>query len=471
MQWFDPVFLSRIQFAFVISFHIIFPVFTIGLASWLMVLEFLWLRTKNPVYKEIYQHWVKIFSVSFGLGVVSGVVMSYQFGTNWALFMAKVGNVIGPLLAFEVLTAFFLEASFLGIMLFGWNRVGPRAHFVATCMVALGTLTSSFWILSVNSWMQTPTGYEIIDGIFHPLNWLDIIFNPSFIYRLMHKVLSAYLTTAFVVIAVASWYLYKNKFTPHARIMLIMGSLMAFLVTPLQFVVGHEHGVNTLEYQPAKVAAMEGIWDNETGANLRLFGYPNSKTEKTEYSLEIPKLASYILTGNTNSKIYGLKHWDKNLRPPVLPVFMAFRVMVGVACLMLLFGIIATYKYFKKTLFKPSLFHKFAIIMGPSGFIAVLSGWIVTEVGRQPFVVYNLLRTQDAASKISASEVTLSLFLFITSYTIIFGAGVYYIFKLIKKGPQNKENIHDDYGTHGLDHPITIGDIFSNKEIKNDRTN
>jgi cytochrome d ubiquinol oxidase subunit I len=289
----DPVLLARIQFAFTISFHIIFPAFTIGLASWLAVVEWRWLKTGNKIYREVYRMWVKIFAVCFGMGVVSGVVMSYQFGTNWSVFADKVGNVIGPLLGYEVLTAFFLEASFLGIMLFGWNRVSPKMHFAATVIVAFGTLLSAFWILSANSWMQTPQGYRVAeDGLLYPTNWLQIIFNPSFPYRFAHLVLAAYLTTAFVVGGIGAYYLWRRRHEQHARVMFGMAMLMAVFVAPLQPIVGDLHGLNTLEHQPAKVAAMEGLWETERGAPLKLFGWPDEAEERTKYAVEIPKLSS-----------------------------------------------------------------------------------------------------------------------------------------------------------------------------------
>ena len=318
----DPVMLARIQFAFTISFHIIFPAFTIGLASWLAVVEWRWLKTGNPVYQEIYRMWVKIFAVTFGMGVVSGVVLSYQFGTNWSVFSDKVGNVIGPLLGYEVLTAFFLEASFLGIMLFGWNRVSPRMHFASTVIVAFGTLLSAFWILAANSWMQTPQGYRVgEDGLLYPTDWLQIIFNPSFPYRFAHMILAAYLTTAFVVGGIGAYYLWRRRHVKHARVMFGMAMLMAIFVAPLQPIVGDLHGLNTLEHQPAKVAAMEGIWETERGAALKLFGWPDEAEERTKYAIEIPKLSSLILTHDLDGEVKGLKEWHPEERPPVAVVF------------------------------------------------------------------------------------------------------------------------------------------------------
>ena len=325
MTLLDPVLLARIQFAFTVSFHIVFPAMSIGLASFLAVVEGCWLKTGDQRFKDIYKFWVKIFAVTFGMGVVSGVVMSYEFGTNWSVFSDKVGNILGPLLGYEVLTAFFLEASFLGIMLFGWGRVSQRMHFVSTCIVAIGTLISAFWILAANSWMQTPQGFTIAaDERFYPTNWLAIIFNPSFPYRLGHMVLAAYLSTAFVVGGVAAFYLFKNRYQSHARIMLGMAVLMAVLATPIQIFLGDQHGLNTLKYQPVKIAAMEGIWETEKGAGLRLFGWPDQKEEVTKYSIEIPKLASLILTHSFDGEVKGLKAWPAEDRPPVFLVFWFF---------------------------------------------------------------------------------------------------------------------------------------------------
>ena len=449
---FDPVFLSRIQFAFTISFHIIFPSLTIGLASWLAVVEGLWLKTGDNTYKEIYKLWVKIFAVTFGMGVVSGVVMSYQFGTNWSVFSDRTGNVLGPLLAFEVLTAFFLEASFLGIMIFGWDRVTRGMHFVSTLIVAAGTVVSAFWILSASSWMHTPAGYEILDGnIFHPTDWLGIIFNPSFPYRLFHMITAAYLTTAFFVAGIAGWYFLKKQHLPHARIMLSMAMLMAVFVAPLQIYLGDLHGLNTLKYQPVKVSAIEGIWETEKGASLILFGWPNTLNEVTEYALKIPKLASILLTHSIDGEVKGLKAWPKDERPPVLPVFFSFRVMVGIGILMVLTGLMAIVLYFRKGLFTHKWFHYWCLAMTPAGFIAILAGWFVTEIGRQPYIVYGVMRTAEANSPVLGETVFISLIAFIAVYTFIFGAGIYYIVQLIRKGPSPRENAF--YGSHGLKAP------------------
>ena len=433
----DAVMLARIQFAFTISFHIIFPAFTIGLASWLAVLEGLWLKTGNSLYKDIYRMWIKIFAVCFGLGVVSGVVMSYQFGTNWSVFSDKVGNVIGPLLGYEVLTAFFLEASFLGIMLFGWGRVSKKMHFASSCIVAIGTIISAFWILSANSWMQTPQGFELgQDGLLYPTSWLEIIFNPSFPYRFFHMIIAAYLTTAFVAAGVGAYYLWKKIHLEHAKIIFAMSMIMAVFVAPLQLVVGHAHGENTLEHQPIKVAAMEGNWERGGNKPLYLFGIPNEQTETTDYGLAIPGGASLVLTGSLDGEIPGLKDVPKEERPPVGVVFWAFRIMVGIGLAMILTGAIAAYLYYKKRLFASNPFFLWCISLSPSGFIAILAGWFVTEVGRQPWTAYGVITTAESISPVVAEQVALTLFGFIVVYCFIFGAGIHYIFKLIRKGPE-----------------------------------
>lgn len=432
---FDPIFLARVQFAFTISFHIIFPAFTIGLASFLAVLETLWVTTKNNHYCDLYKFWVKIFAVAFGMGVVSGVVMSYQFGTNWSVFSDRVANVIGPLLGFEVMTAFFLEASFLGIMLFGWGRVSQTMHLVATWIVAIGTLISAFWILSANSWMQTPQGFTIAeDGRLMPTNWLEIIFNPSFPYRYLHMITAAYLTTAFVIGGVGAFYLLKKKYQPYARIMLGMATMMATFTAPTQLIIGDLHGINTLKHQPAKVAAMEGLWETKKGVPLVLFAFPDQKARKNNFEISIPKAASLILTHDFDGEVKGLNDFPYDT-PPVAVVFYSFRLMVGLGLLMIAIGIVSSFAYFRGTLFTSNCLHKFWIMMTPSGFIALLAGWFVTEVGRQPWSAYGVLRTAESASPaILGPQVAWSLGAFIVMYTFVFGAGIYYIFKLIKKG-------------------------------------
>jgi cytochrome d ubiquinol oxidase subunit I len=454
---FSALTLARIQFAFTVSFHIIFPAFTIGLASWLAVLEWRWLKTGNAIFAEVYRLWVKIFAVTFGMGVVSGVVLSFQFGTNWSVFADKGGNVLGPLLGYEVLTAFFLEASFLGVMLFGWNRVSPRMHFASTVIVALGTLVSAFWILSANSWMQTPRGFRIGEGgLLYPTDWLEVIFNPSFPYRFAHMVTAAYLTTAFVVAGIGAYYLWRRRHVLHARVMFGMAMIMAVFVAPMQLVLGDLHGLNTLEHQPAKVAAMEGLWDTQKGAPLVLFGWPDQEAETTKDSLEIPKLSSLILTHDLEGEVKGLKEWPPDERPPVAWVFWSFRIMVGIGMLMIATGLIALVLFFKKRLFDTAWFQYWCMALTPAGFISVLAGWFVTEIGRQPYIVYGLLKTADAISPVSAGPIAISLLTFIVVYVLVFGAGSYYILKLIAKGPGIQEPI---YGDHGVATPPIVASI------------
>ncbi|QIK78499.1 cytochrome ubiquinol oxidase subunit I [Sphingomonas piscis] len=435
--------LARAQFAFTVSFHFIFPAFSIGLASYLAVLEGLWLKTGEDRFLQLFRYWLKIFAIAFAMGVVSGIVMSYQFGTNWSVYSDRAGPVIGPLMAYEVLTAFFLEAGFLGVMLFGLERVGKKLHFFATLMVAAGTCMSAFWILSVNSWMQTPTGYEMnAQGQFVPgPSWLAIIFNPSFPYRLVHTVIAAYLTTALVVGGVGAWHLLKGRDHPAVRTMFSMAMWMAALVAPLQIFVGDLHGLNTLEHQPQKVMAMEGHFDSyPAGAPLLIFGIPDDEKETVHAAVGIPKLSSLILHHSLDAPVRGLKTVPKDERPPVWIVFWSFRIMVGLGFLMLALGLLSLFMRVRKRLFESRLLHRFALVMGPSGFVAVIAGWVTTEVGRQPYVIYNLLRTEDAVSPIAAPGVTGSLIAFVIVYFAVFSAGTLYILKLMAKPPHPGES-------------------------------
>jgi cytochrome d ubiquinol oxidase subunit I len=438
----DALLLARIQFAFTVSFHFLFPAITIGLASYLAVLEGLWLKTGREHYMDLFRYWIKIFALVFGMGVVSGIVMSYQFGTNWAVFSDKAGPIIGPLMAYEVLTAFFLEAGFLGVMLFGMNRVGKKLHFMATLMVALGTFVSAFWILSVNSWMQTPAGYAMnADGQFISAgSWLAIIFNPSFPYRLLHTLSAAYLTTAFIVGGVAARHLLKDNRNPRARLMFSMAMWMAAIVAPLQIVLGDLHGLNTLEHQPVKVMAMEGHYQSHPeGAPLILFGIPNSAENRVDYAIQIPKASSLILKHDANAPLAGLDSVPAADRPPVGVVFWAFRIMVGLGFLMALLGALSLWARWRGRLHSWRGLHRFALWMGPSGLIAVLAGWITTEVGRQPWTIQGLLRTAESASPLAAPAVAASLLAFIVVYFAVFGAGVVYILKLMAKPPMKHE--------------------------------
>ncbi len=437
MFGFTALELARIQFAFTISFHIIFPAITIGLASYLVVLEASWLRTGKQVYKDLYHFWLKIFGINFGMGVVSGLVMSYQFGTNWSFFSEFAGSIMGPLLAYEVLTAFFLEAGFLGVMLFGWNKVGPGLHFFSTLMVAIGTLVSATWILAANSWMQTPQGYEIVNNVMVPVDWLQIIFNPSFPYRLLHMSMAAFLSTALFVGASAAWHLLRGRNNAAVRKMFSMAMWMLLIVAPLQAVVGDMHGLNTLEHQPAKVAALEGHWENKPGEALalNLFGWPDMEEETTKYALTIPHLGSLILTHSWNGNIQGLKEFAPEDRPNSTIIFWSFRIMVGLGLLMIALGLWSLWLRWRQRFYDSRLFLRFALLMGPTGIIAILAGWITTEVGRQPWVVYGVMRTADAVSPHPASSLALTLGLFIIVYLTVFGLGIIYILRLVKIGP------------------------------------
>jgi cytochrome bd ubiquinol oxidase subunit I len=432
MDSLDSLLLARIQFAFTVSFHILFPAFTIGLASYLAVLEGLWLWTKRNAFRELYTFWVKIFAVSFGMGVVSGIVLSYQFGTNWSRWSEAIGPTLGPLIAYEVLTAFFLEAGFLGIMLFGWKRVGNGLHFFATCMVAIGTVISAFWILSANSWMHTPVGFEIVDGQYHPTDWWQIIFNPSFPYRFVHMVLAAYLTTAFVVAAVGAWHLLRDRMDERARIMFSMAMWMAALVTPIQIVAGDLHGLNTLEHQPAKIAAMEGNFESHSPAPLAIFGWPDLEAGELKYKLEVPYLGSLILRHDLSSPIPALSEFPRDEWPNSTLIFWTFRVMVAIGFLMLGVGLWSLWLRWQGRLFDSRPFLETCTWLAPTGFIAILCGWVTTEVGRQPWIIYGLMRTADGVSITPGSSVAFSLALFVVTYTVVFGVGTWYLVRLMR---------------------------------------
>ena len=437
----DAFHLARAQFAFTVAFHIVFPAFSIGLASYLAVLEGLHLWTKKRVYMDVYQFWLRIFAVGFAMGVVSGLVMSYQFGTNWSVFAKLAGPVVGPVMAYEVLTAFFLEAGFLGVMLFGINKVGPRLHFAASCLVAGGTLLSGFWILSVNSWMQTPAGYTIApDGRFLPTDWLAIIFNPSVFVRFPHMILASYLSVAFVVGATGAWHLLRDRGNQRARTMFSMAMWMAALVAPAQIVMGDIHGLNTLEHQPAKIAAMEGNWEATDGAPLTLFGLPNMAEERTDYAIEIPHLSSLILTHSWNGRVPGLKDFPRQQRPDSAIVFWSFRLMVGIGFAMLGLGAWSLWARYKRRLYESTWLQRVAIVMGPSGFLAILSGWVTTEVGRQPYTVYGLLRTADSVAPIALPGVATSLAIFAVVYFVVFGSGVLILLRMMGTTPQAGED-------------------------------
>ena len=432
----DAVLLARIQFAFTITFHIIFPSFTIGLAAFIATLLVRWRLTGREHLHRLARFWTKIFAVSFAMGVVSGVVLSYQFGTNWSNFSVVVGNVLGPLLGYEVLTAFFLEATFLGIMLFGWQRVPPNLHVLSAVLVAVGTSLSAFWILAANSWMQTPAGHEVINGIAYPVDWIKIIFNPSFPYRFAHMFTAAYLTTSLVVLAVGARYVVNGRFPEEAKTMMRMGLGMVAILAPLQIFIGDQHGLNTAQYQPAKVAAIESHWDGTKPAPLVLFAIPNEKEERNDYEIAIPGLASWILKHDSEGLFPGLKQFPPSERPPVFPVFISFRIMVGLGLLMLLTGVVGAYLWARGRLFDTRWYLQPVQYVWPMGFIAILAGWYTTEVGRQPWIATGILRTADAVSPVHAMAVLTTLILFVIVYTIVFSMGIYYINRLIEYGPK-----------------------------------
>lgn len=438
----DALLLARIQFAFTISFHIIFPALSIGLAAYLALVNGLWLRTSNPIYMDIFTFLLKPFTLCFGLGVVSGVVMAYQFGTHWRVLSEFAGSIMGPLLTYEVLSAFFLEAGFLGVMLFGRGLVPPALHFFSTLMVAVGTLLSTFWILASNSWMHTPQGHIIENGRAIPVDWWQIIFNPSFPYRLSHMTLAAFLSSAFFIAALAAWQL-KRSGHPAAKKMFSMALWLIVVLTPLQIIVGDLHGLNTLKHQPAKIAAIEGHWDPSPNASpLILFGWPDHEAEKTHYQLAIPKLGSLILHHDLHTPVPALKEFAAEDRPNSTVVFWSFRIMVGIGILMLLSAVWSLWLRRSQHLYTKPLFLNWMQGMGASGVIALLAGWFTTEIGRQPWVIYGILRTQDAVSSHSTAYMSFSLISFMVVYCLIFGSGFYYLFKLART-PLSQETSYD----------------------------
>nr|WP_280644129.1 cytochrome ubiquinol oxidase subunit I [Brevundimonas alba] len=430
------------QFAFTIAFHILFPAFTIGLAAFLAVLEGLWLWTKRDAFKVLYLFWVKIFALSFGMGVVSGVVLSYQFGTNWSEFIRLTGGVIGPLLAYEVLTAFFLEASFLGVMLFGWKKVGPRLHFLATVLVAVGTTISAFWILSANSWMQTPQGFQIMaDGRFEATDYMAVIFNPSFPSRLVHMLLAAFLTTGLVVGGASAFRVLKEREGPpvtgwtESRISLVMAVGLIAVLAPLQLLAGHWSGEVAHEHQPSKLAAIEGYWDSQADPPLHVFGIPDRDAQKNHFQISIPHAGALVQNIDRDEVVKGLKAFPREDQPPPFIPFFGFRIMVGLGLLMILLGGVGAVLIWRRKLFASRWFLRFCVAMGPAGFIAVLAGWMVTEVGRQPWVVYGVLRTRDAISPVTTGQVATSLIAYMIVYAIVFTAGAVFILRLMAEGP------------------------------------
>lgn len=431
----DTVLLSRLQFAFTLGYHILWPAFSIGIAGFLVFLNAAWVRTQRPVYLQLLTFWTHIFGLAFGMGVVTGVVISYELGTNWSGFATATSDVLGPLFSFEVLTAFFLEAGFIGIMLFGRGRVSDKLHLAASATVATGTVISAFWILAANSWMQTPQGFEVIDGRFVATDWLKVIFNPSFPYRFAHMVLASYVTGVFVVIGVSGFYLARKRHIEFASTALSICMWMAVVLVPIQLIVGDMHGLNTREHQPVKLAAIEARWDTMRAAPLNLVALPNAAAERNDYAIEVPYLGSLILTHDLHGEIKGLKEVPANQRPPVAIVFFAFRIMVGCGMLMLAIAITGAILRWRGRLHSTIWFHYVCALATPLGFIAILAGWTVTEVGRQPYVVYGHLLTADAASPISTPAVATTLVGFFIVYNLLLAAFFWYAGKLVWRGP------------------------------------
>ncbi len=433
---FDPLFLSRLQFAWVVAWHFLLPAFTVGLASFIAVMEGLSLFTGRAVYLRISIFWIKIFAVSFGMGVVSGITMPFQFGTNWSRFSDDVGDIVSPLLGYEGITAFFLEAAFLGVLLFGRKLVPRWAHLFAALMVALGTLASTFWILAVNSWMQTPAGFDFVDGRFQPRDWLEIIFNPSFPYRLAHVVTAIYVTTGFVVVGVASFWLLRRRFYEEARTMLSMTLWLLTVLVPLQALIGDQHGLDTLKYQPAKLAGIEAIWDGGRRLPWVLFAIPDDAAAKNLYEISIPVVGSLILTHDVDGEVRGLKSFPPEDRPPVAVPFFGFRVMLACWGLMMLTVLLSWWLRLRGRLFDTDWYHRFCTVVAPVGFVAVIAGWATTEVGRQPWTVYGLLRTADSVSpSLTATDVTLSLIAYSVVYVLMFAAGITMMVRIFAQGP------------------------------------
>lgn len=435
----DATVLARIQFGFTVGFHILFPTLTIGLGVFLVAVEALWLKTKNPVYFRLYRLWAKVLALGFGMGVVSGIVLSYQFGTNFSRFSEIAGPVVGPLLSYEVLTAFFVEAGFIGVMLFGWKKVGPRLHFLATCLVALGTVNSSFWILAANSWMHTPQGAELIGGRFVPVDWWAIVFNPSFPFRLAHMLLASFLTVSFVVAGTSAWYLLRGRHVEIARRGFSIGLGAAAVLAPLQIFAGDLQGLNVREHQPMKVAAMEGHWETQKGAPFIIFGIPDQKGERTRFRIEIPYAGSLILTHKLDGEVKGLKEVKPEDRPPMIWVFFTFRVMLAVGFFLLGVAMLGLWLRFRKRLYTNRFLMRLCVMAVPLGFVATIAGWMTAEIGRQPWTVYGLLRTADSVSPVPASAVATTLVLFVLVYGFLFAAFLFFVNRLITKGPDEAE--------------------------------
>lgn len=435
----DSLLYSRIQFGANISFHILFPTISIALGWFLFYFKIQYNRTGLNSWQEAYQFWIKIFALTFALGVVSGITMSFQFGTNWPGYMETVGNIAGPLLAYEVLTAFFLEATFLGVMLFGAKRVSQRVHTLATFLVAFGTSLSAFWIIALNSWMQTPQGFIMMDGRAHAVDWMAIIFNPSMPYRLAHMLLASFLTVSFFLAGISAYRYLRNSRSPANLLVMKLALTAAMVLTPIQIMLGDMHGLNTLEHQPAKLAAMEGIWEGGSGVPAVIFAVPNQETRTNDYEVSIPKLASFYLTHSWNGEVKGLNAFGDKI-PPVAPVFFAFRIMVGIGVLMLLSSWLARWQL-RQNRPLPKLMAKGLVLMTFSGWVAVLAGWYVTEIGRQPYLVTGVLTTAQAATTLPTSMVFSTLFAYLTLYVGLLCAYIWVVFYLARQA-DDKENPH-----------------------------
>ncbi len=441
----DATLLSRLQMAFTLAFHILFPTLTIGLAAFLVTLEGGWLRTGNETYLTLYRFWSKIFALGFGVGVVSGIVLSFEFGTNFSGFSHATGNVLGPLFSYEVLMAFFLEASFLPIVLFGWGKVGAKLHFLATVMVALGTILSAFWILSANSWMHTPAGYVLHDGVFSVASWPQAIFNPSFPYRLAHMLMASFLTGAFVVAGVSAWHLLRGQHSIAARQAFSTAMLLAAIFAPAQILLGDLHGLEVQRYQPMKVAAMEALWHTTEGAPFVVFALPDMAQATNHFELAIPKAASLILQHNPQGRVLGLNEVPPDERPNVPIVFFSFRVMLAIGFFLLAIAIIGVVLRLRGHLFDHSWFLRLCVFASPLGFIAVVAGWIVTEAGRQPWVVQGIMRTADAATPLPASSVMTSFGLFFVIYNLLLFTFLFFVYRIVEKGAEEQvpEKAHE----------------------------
>jgi cytochrome d ubiquinol oxidase subunit I len=442
----DTALLSRIQFGFTISFHILFPAFSIGLALFIAVMEGIWLKTENPLYLSVCKFWTKIFALTFGMGVVSGIVMEFQLGTNWAGFTQAVGGVLGPLFTYEVMTAFFIEAGFLGVMLFGWDRVGRKLHYFATLLVVIGTTLSAYWIISANTWMQHPVGYKQVAGIFKVADWMQVVFNPATFARFMHMLLASYIAAGFVICSVSAYYLLQKRFITFAKLCFSFAWMALLIMVPLQIFFGDRVGIQVHDNQPLKTAAMEAIWETQAGAPLVLFALPDQKNQINHWEISIPHGAALFNTHQWNGVLTGLKSVSISEQPSVIPVFFSFRIMVGIGLLMLLLTVVALYLRSKQHLYDRRWFLISSVLSAPLGFIALWCGWITAEIGRQPWIVYNVLKTAAAVSPVSLHDVMISFVLIIIVYGIIFGYFYFYfLHKTLHKGPTDIKEIEEPH--------------------------